>query len=49
MKNIIGDVIHGEKLGRELGFPTANISYSKNDIDDSVFHINIIIDGVIYR
>jgi len=46
---ISGEVIHWEKLGRKLGFPTANISYTKNDIEDAVFHLNIVIDEKIYR
>lgn len=48
-KKISGEVVHGEKLWRKLGFPTANIPYNQSDIDDSVFHINIIIDGTIYK
>ena len=27
---ITGEVVHGQKLGRKLGFPTANIDYPKN-------------------
>lgn len=49
MKKIIWTVIHGEKLWRKLGFPTANIAYNKADIPDSVFHLNIIIDGKIHE
>jgi FAD synthase len=43
------EVIHGEKLGRKLGFPTANISYTREDIEDAVFHLNIVIDGEIHQ
>ena len=46
---ISGEVIHGEKLGRKLGFPTANISYNREDIEDAVFHLNIVIDGEIHQ
>jgi FAD synthase len=46
---ILGEVIHGEKLGRKLGFPTANISYTSDDIEDAVFHLNIIVGGKKYR
>jgi len=47
-KKIYGEVIHGEKLGRKLGFPTANISYTWDDIEDSVYFLNIIINNTIY-
>jgi FAD synthase len=43
IRKVSGEVIHGEKLGRELGFPTANISYTSRDIEDAVFHLNIIV------
>ncbi len=49
IKSISGEVIHGEKLWRVLWFPTANIAYTSDDIDNSVFHINIVIDDIIYR
>lgn len=49
IRKISGEVIHGEKLGRELGFPTANISYTSRDIEDAVFHLNIIVWGKMYR
>ena len=48
-KTIIWEVIHWEKLWRKLGFPTANVSYDSNELDNSVFYINIIIDENIYR
>ncbi|MCD5375175.1 adenylyltransferase/cytidyltransferase family protein [Candidatus Gracilibacteria bacterium] len=48
IRKISGEVIHGEKLGRKLGFPTANVSYSSSDIEDAVFHLNIIVDEKIY-
>jgi len=47
-KKIIWEVIHGEKLGRKLGFPTANVSYTYNDIENSVFLLNVVIDNTIY-
>jgi FAD synthase len=43
MKKIKGVVIHGNALGRTIGFPTANIAYSENDIEESVFHLNIVL------
>lgn len=47
-KKIVWEVIHGEKLGRQLWFPTANIAYNKNDIEDAVYFLNIIIENKIY-
>jgi riboflavin kinase/FMN adenylyltransferase len=47
-KKIHGEVIHGEKLGRQLGFPTANIAYEHDDIENSVYFLNIIVDCVMY-
>lgn len=43
------EVIHGEKLGRKLWYRTANIKYLSNDIDNSVFHINIVLRGKIMK
>jgi len=47
-KEISGEVIHGEKLWRQLGFPTANIAYENDDIENAVYLLNIIIDWEIY-
>lgn len=47
-KKISGEVIHGEKLGRQLGFPTANIAYDSEDIENSVFLLNIVVGWKIY-
>jgi len=32
MTEFSGTVIHGEKIGRTLGYPTANIDISQNDL-----------------
>lgn len=45
---ISGTVIDGDKIGRTLGFPTANIAYTANDIANAVFKVNIVINGTIY-
>lgn len=42
-----GEVIHGNALGRTIGFPTANIAYQWN-VSDSVFMINIIFDDKLF-
>lgn len=48
---IIGKVIHGKKLGRKLGFPTANIEYGENMIlpKDGVYYTNIIWNNNSYK
>ena len=48
-KKITGEVIHWKKLGRLLGFRTANMSYTKDDIDDCVYLVNIVINGEVFR
>lgn len=48
-KKIYGEVVHWEKLWRQLGFPTANIEYTGDDIEDAVYLLNIVIEWVIYR
>ena len=47
---IEGEVIHGKKIGRALGFPTANMSLQGHeDIDRGVYRSEVDIDGVKYR
>ncbi|MDA9129357.1 hypothetical protein N9J72_02680, partial [Candidatus Gracilibacteria bacterium] len=48
IQKISGEVIHGNALGRTIGFPTANIAYDNTHIPDSVFQINIIVGGKQY-
>ncbi|MEK9727732.1 MAG: riboflavin biosynthesis protein RibF [Candidatus Margulisiibacteriota bacterium] len=47
---IIGHVIHGEKRGRNLGFPTANIQVPKNKCipKSGVYKSHVIIDNITY-
>ena len=49
MKILSGRVIHGDKIGRKLGFPTANIAYDCAKTPNSVFHVNVIINDTLYR
>lgn len=50
MQIIHGTVVQWNKLWRKLWFPTANISFSEDTyVEDSVFHINIVIDSKVYR
>lgn len=47
---IDGEVIHGKKIGRALGFPTANMSLQGyEDIARGVYRSEVDIDGVKYR
>jgi len=48
-KIISWTVIHGEKLGRKLWFPTANIAFTSSEVENSVFHVNIVIDEKVYE
>lgn len=49
IKHISGKVIHGKKLWRVIGFPTANLSIKKWLISDGTYKINIIIQDQIYH
>lgn len=48
---IKGEVIHGKKLGRTLGFPTANIKIYEDLLYPGVgvYYTNISVDGVFYK
>jgi riboflavin kinase / FMN adenylyltransferase len=48
---IQGFVDHGQKLGRELGFPTANIARSFQQIlpADGVYVSDFLVDGKVFR
>ena len=49
-KSIKGKVIHGAKLGRQLGFPTANIDASRlSEVDNGVYAARIKIAGRNYK
>lgn len=47
---IEGEVIHGKKIGRALGFPTANMSLQGYEaIERGVYRSEVEIDGQKYR
>ena len=49
MRVIEGVVIGGNRLGRKLGFPTANIAVDESlDIENGVYSSKVIVDGESY-
>jgi riboflavin kinase/FMN adenylyltransferase len=49
MKNIFeGQVIHGQKEGRTLGYPTANIEF-RGRLDDGIYAGWAIVEGKKYK
>lgn len=46
-----GEVMHGRKIGRTIGFPTANLKYDKNFILPSigVYYTNVKVNNNIYK
>ena len=48
---IYGNVIHGHKIGKDLGYPTANINPHKEQIipSNGVYDVNFIVGSKIYR
>ena len=46
---VSGEVVHGRRLGRELGFPTANIGVPDDcAAPDGVYRSRVTVDGVSY-
>ena len=47
---VVGEVVHGRRLGRELGFPTANIGVPADcTAPDGVYRSRVTVDGVQYE
>lgn len=47
---IVAEVIHGRKIGRALGYPTANMSLEGyEDVERGVYRSEVDIDGTCYR
>ena len=49
MITIEAEVIHGRKIGRALGFPTANMSLEGYNVERGVYRSEVTIDGTTYR
>lgn len=45
---IHGTVIHGDALGRKLGFRTANIDFQDENMPSAVFKVHVIVRGELY-
>ena len=46
---VVGEVIHGQKLGRTLGFPTANIALDPScRLRHGIYAVRFLVDGVTY-
>jgi len=46
---ILGTVVHGDDLGKKIGFPTANLSaHSEQFPPNGVYFAEATIDGVVY-
>ena len=46
--SVSGKIIHGEKLGKKLGFPTANIKF-KSELLDGVYAVKTKINNELYQ
>jgi riboflavin kinase/FMN adenylyltransferase len=49
MIEIEAEVIHGKKIGRALGFPTANMTLDGYDVERGVYRSEVTICGQEYR
>ena len=49
--SIVGEVVHGARLARKLGFPTANVVYPKNLslLHFGVYATRVMVDGNVYE
>ncbi|SFC73942.1 bifunctional riboflavin kinase/FAD synthetase [Clostridium uliginosum] len=49
--SIKGEIVHGRKIGRSIGFPTANLSYNKNILlpKIGVYYTNVKVNNKIYK
>jgi riboflavin kinase/FMN adenylyltransferase len=46
---VVGEVIHGQKLGRQLGFPTANVELDPScRLRHGIYAVRLSVDGVTY-
>ena len=47
---VTGDVIHGAKLGRTLGYPTANLALDPScRLRYGIYGVRVVVDGVLHK
>ncbi|WP_245644893.1 riboflavin kinase [Peribacillus loiseleuriae] len=46
---LCGKVVHGRKMGRQLGFPTANIDAEAALLENGVYGVHVVVKGKPYR
>ena len=48
---LTGEIVHGKKLGRKIGFPTANLEIEKDLVlpKIGVYYTNVEVEGKIYK
>jgi riboflavin kinase/FMN adenylyltransferase len=47
---VVGEVIHGQKLGRELGYPTANVALDPGcRLRFGIYAVTVTVDGRVHR
>lgn len=48
---LTGEVVHGRKLGRTIGFPTANLKVDNKNVipKKGIYYTNVEVDGIIYK
>jgi riboflavin kinase/FMN adenylyltransferase len=44
-----GEVVPGNRIGRQLGFPTANLVLTDPAVDGGVYAVRVRVDGAKYR
>ncbi|MFJ5623181.1 riboflavin kinase [Peribacillus loiseleuriae] len=48
-ESLCGRVVHGRKMGRQLGFPTANVDADAVLLANGVYGVHVVVKGKQYR
>jgi riboflavin kinase/FMN adenylyltransferase len=46
--SLSGEVVRGNRIGRQLGFPTANLALTDDGVTDGVYAVRAVADGTRY-